>query len=95
MGFNPLEIINAWITAANPTEMEAKLAKERLSICLKCDFRKEVIHNKQWSAVCGKCGCPIQKKIFTNQYGSCPMNKWEEVEKKYIKNLVVKDKSII
>lgn len=95
MKFNPIEIINAWFTSINPNETESNLAKERVNICLKCDFRKEVIRNKKWSAVCGKCGCPIQKKIFTNQYGSCPLNKWDEVEKKYIKNLLVKGKSII
>lgn len=95
MKFNFIEIVNAWITAANPNEMEAELAKERLNICMSCNFRKEVIHKKKWSAVCGKCGCPIQKKIFTNEYGSCPLNKWEEIEKKYIKNLAIKEKSII
>jgi hypothetical protein len=95
MKFNPLEIINAWITAANPTEIQAEIAKERLNVCLGCEFRKEIIHNKEWSAVCGGCGCPIQKKIFTNEYGTCPTNKWEEVEKRYMKNLIVKEKSII
>jgi hypothetical protein len=95
MKFNLIEIINAWFTAANPTELEAKLAKERLNICLRCDARKEVIHKKQWSSVCGKCGCPIQKKIFTNEYGSCPKNKWDEIEKAYVEHLNVKKKTII
>lgn len=95
MKFNPIEIVNAWITAANPNEMESKLAKERLDICMKCEFRKEIIHNKEWSALCGKCGCPLNKKIFTNQYGSCPLNKWNDIEKKYINQLIVKEKSLI
>ena len=95
MKINPIEIINAWIRAANPTETEKELAKARMDICLKCDFRKEIIHNKEWSAICGGCGCPLRAKIFTNQYGSCPQNKWEIIEKKYIKTLMVKEKSII
>ena len=95
MKFNFIDIINSWITSLNPTEMEAELAKERLSICLRCGFRKEIIKNKQWSAVCGGCGCPLEKKIFTNQYGSCPLHKWEEVEDKYMEHLIVKNKSII
>lgn len=95
MKFNPLEIINAWITAANPNEIETQLAKERLDICMGCKFKKEVIHNKEWSALCGACGCPIKKKIFTDQYGSCPEKKWNLIESKYIKHLKRKEKTII
>jgi len=83
MKFNPIEIINAWITAANPNEVETKLAKERLDICMGCDIRKEIIKRKEWSAICGGCGCPIQKKIFTDEYGSCPEKKWNELEDMY------------
>ena len=95
MKFNFIEIVNAWITAANPTELEAELAKERLDICMGCDFRKEIIHNKQWSAICGGCGCPIQKKIFTDQFDSCPEKKWNILEEKYKSMLKEKRKSII
>jgi hypothetical protein len=95
MNFNPLEIINAWITAANPNETQTQLAKERLDVCMGCEFRKEVIHNKEWSALCGACGCPIQKKIFTDQYGSCPKNKWDELENNYKSILKEKRKSLI
>jgi len=95
MKFNPLEIINAWITAANPNEIQTELAKERLDVCMECDFRKEVIHNKEWSAICGSCGCPIQKKIFTDQFGSCPEKKWNTLEEKYKSILKEKRKSLI
>ena len=95
MKFNFIEIVNAWITAANPNEIEAELAKERLDICMGCNFRKEVINNKQWSAICGGCGCPIQKKIFTDQFGSCPEKKWNVIEEKYKSILREKRKSII
>jgi hypothetical protein len=95
MTFNISEILKAWVTAANPNDVQRELAEERLDICMKCEFRKEVIHNKEWSALCGKCGCPISKKIFTDQYGSCPLNKWDIIEGKYIIHLKKKNKSII
>jgi hypothetical protein len=95
MKFNPIEIINAWFTSINPNETESILAKERLDICMKCDFRKEVIHNKEWSALCGKCGCPIRSKIFTNQFGSCPEKKWNILEENYKSILKEKGKTLI
>ena len=95
MTFNISEIVKAWVTAANPNDVQWELAEERLDICMKCEFRKEVIHNKEWSALCGKCGCPISKKIFTDQYGSCPLNKWNLIEDKYKLHLKKKNKSII
>ena len=95
MTFNISEIVKAWVTAANPNDVQRELAEERLDICMKCEFRKEVIHNKEWSALCGKCGCPISKKIFTDQYGSCPLNKWNLIEDKYKLHLKKKNKSII
>lgn len=95
MKFDPVEIINAWFTSINPNETESTLAKERLDICMKCDFRKEVIHNKDWSALCGKCGCPIRSKIFTNQFGSCPEKKWNPLEENYKSILKEKGKTLI
>jgi len=92
MGFNPLEILKAWITAENPNKIQKELAELRLNICMGCDMRKEVVNNKKWSALCGKCGCPLSKKIFTDQYGSCPLGKWDEVETPYIKSLILKSK---
>ena len=35
------------------------------------------------ATVCGECGCPIAKKIFTNDYNPCPLKKWEEVDAEY------------
>lgn len=95
MKFNIGEIVKAWITAANPNELEKQLAEARLNECMKCEFRKEVIHNKEWSALCGKCGCPISTKIFTDQYGSCPLNKWDVVEDNFKLHLKKKPKTII
>jgi hypothetical protein len=93
--FNPIEIINSWITSFNPNDVELNLAKKRIDICSNCEFRKEVIHNKEWSHYCGPCGCPINKKIFTDQYGTCPLGKWNFIEQDYMKHLKIKKKSII
>jgi hypothetical protein len=30
--------------------------------------------------VCGECGCPLGKKIFTPVMGSCDLKKWNKVE---------------
>lgn len=95
MKFNPIEIFKAWVIAANPSKEQKELAEARMNICLKCDFRKEIIHNKKWSTICGRCGCPLQKKVFTDEYGTCPLQKWNSIEEEYIKNLKVKSKTII
>lgn len=95
MGLDFLEILNAWMTSANPNDLQKELAEKRLAFCSTCDFKKEVLRKKQWSAICGGCGCPISKKIFTDQYGSCPLHKWESVEDDYKDKLKVKKRSII
>jgi hypothetical protein len=95
MKFDPIEIINLGIITFNPDETGLKLAKERLDFCLKCEFRKEGIHNKEWLHYCGPCGCPINEKIFTNEYGSCPLGKWKNIEDSYVNHLKIKKKTII
>jgi hypothetical protein len=95
MRFDLIEIIDAWFTAMNPDETQSNLAKERLDVCMKCDLRKEVIHNKEWSAFCGGCGCPIRSKIFTDQFGSCPEKKWDSLEENYRSMLKQKSRTII
>ena len=62
---------------------------------MKCDFRKEFIHKKEWSTICGSCGCPIKKKIFTDEMGSCPEKKWVSLEEKYKSILKENKKSLI
>ena len=95
MEIDVFEIIRSWIKSFNPTEKELKLAKERFSICLECEFKKELIKNKKWALYCGPCGCPIGKNIFTSQYGSCPTGKWNSTEDNYKDQLEVRKKSII
>jgi hypothetical protein len=71
------EIAVSWWRAENPTKEQSDLAQERLTICMGCDSRKESI---VFNYVCGECGCPIGKKIFTPMNGSCPLKKWNNIE---------------
>lgn len=93
--FNYKEVFTAWVKSFKPTLEEAKLAKERFNVCLSCDIRKEVIKGNDWSAFCGKCGCPLNKKVFSNIFNSCPMEKWKEVDSKYLPILEVKNNKTI
>ena len=80
MSFDLREIAKSWFTSLNPNEKEKKLAELRYEICLKCEFKKEIFEKKEWSSLCGKCGCPLNKKIYSDKYNACPAGKWLEVE---------------
>jgi hypothetical protein len=73
-------IIQAWITAANHTPEEKKLADSRMAVCNTCEFRVKYFINA--FSVCGKCGCPLSKKVFTDPRlpaeDKCPEQKWEK-----------------
>ncbi len=79
MGINFKKIAKAWITAANPTSKQSELAEARWNICQSCDKKKLLAT----IPICGSCGCPLSKKIFTMENDSCPLSKWSEVEKDY------------
>lgn len=81
MDLDVKKIVNAWITSFNPNEDEKKLAEDRLSICSKCEFRGKTILSVE---VCKKCGCPLSKKVFTAVgQDTCPLNKWDSVDKEF------------
>lgn len=77
------EIFSAWVTLANPTKQEEELANDRFSICQKCIYKKEIFKGKEWSLKCGKCGCPIKAKVFSDAINPCPMGYWKEIDKKF------------
>ena len=77
------KIFNAWITAYNPTEKELELAEKRNLICNDCPSKKVVTEKLKIGTICGECGCPISKKIFSDQFNDCPLKKWEEVDSQY------------
>jgi hypothetical protein len=73
-----LEIAQAWIEAADPSEEAKVIAESRVSTCNTCDQNKiSEILNYHY---CNKCGCPIKKKIFSPLPGkeACPLGKWEK-----------------
>ncbi len=78
------EIFEAWKTSYKPTEKQEELAKERLDVCLGCDYRREVLKGVKWSAYCNDCGCPINKKVFSKTFNACTQKKWEDVDSKYM-----------
>lgn len=80
---NYKEIFKAWKISFKPTVLQAELAEKRLDICKTCEFKKEIVYNKQWSAVCDKCKCPLVKKVFSPNLKSCPANKWDEIDNEY------------
>lgn len=94
------EIANAWYNTIKHTPEQKELADKRLEICLACPSKKEILEGKQWSFVCGECGCPLKAKIYTKSTylikdGSCPLEKWKEIEIEYLKNNRKINKTII
>ena len=67
------DIALSWWRAANPTEKQTELAQERLEICNGCEKKQESI---VFGYVCGQCGCPLGKKIFSEVEQPCPLSKW-------------------
>ena len=73
-----VEIAKAWIAAANPTPEQKEIANHRISICDSCPNK---LYQKHIDAhVCGLCGCPLSKKIFSPIPGEevCPDKRWKK-----------------
>jgi hypothetical protein len=69
------EIAIAWYRAANPTPEQKELADYRLEVCGSCAFAKE----SAGFHYCSKCGCPLEKKIFSPRGPeACPEKKWSK-----------------
>jgi len=86
------EIFTAWIRAIRPSDKHTKLAKDRYVICESCPSRTEIIKNQSWSLVCGECGCPLSKKVYSPVPNACPKKLWANVDKKHGLNLEEKKK---
>ena len=71
------EIAKSWWTSMNPTEKQSILAKKRLAICEECP---SMIESVVFTYKCKECGCPIDKKIFTNVVGACPLQKLNKID---------------
>ena len=88
MSLNFKEIFEAWILSANPNENQKKLSTLRFEVCQNCPFMNDILGVQ----ICGKCGCPISKKIFTNKYDACPAHKWIEIEKQFFGHIELEEK---
>jgi hypothetical protein len=86
------EIIGSWIVAFDPTEEQKELAEKRYEICISCEHygeKRPVIGDE----FCKKCLCPIQKKVYTQKKNdTCPLRKWDIVEKQHRENKLKNDK---
>lgn len=65
------EIFNAWKASVNPTESQQEIAEHRMEVCMQCEFKKE-----EPFLLCGACGCPLKKKVYSQIQRSCPKGKW-------------------
>jgi ribosomal protein L37E len=76
--FKLVEIAKAWIAAANPTPEQKQIANYRISVCEKCPHRAYI--KVADAHICGLCGCPLSKKIFSPSPGeeACPDKRWEK-----------------
>jgi len=91
MAFNIREIVKAWITAANPSPEQVTLAEKRYEICSKCELFG--IRDITKDEYCKSCGCPLNKKIFSDKFDACPANKWLDIEKEHQSILSTSKKS--
>jgi len=73
-----VEVAKAWIAAANPTPEQKEVANHRASVCEGCPHKKFIDMLNTY--VCGLCGCPLSKKIFSPLPGqqACPDKRWEK-----------------
>lgn len=95
MSFSIRKIVEAWSISLNPSEKQIELANKRWNICETCPNKVETFKDKEWSYICGACGCPLKKKIFTNEDDGCPKGFWVDVEKDYFENNKKTKKTLI
>lgn len=92
---NLFTIVEAWRIAKNPSQKQSKLAIERAKICNECPAKTTVTKFLgEIGIVCGECGCPIAKKVFTNTENPCPLKKWAEIDNVYFSD-IKKNNSLI
>lgn len=92
---NIKDILDSWITSFNPTDGEISRANDRYDVCSNCPSRQELIRNKKWTLICGECGCPLSKKIYSSVTNPCPLKKWEDVDKKHNLNTSIKNSNTL
>lgn len=63
-----VEIYEGWKNYIFPTPSIEKIAKDRIEICVQCDF-----FNKR--KICKKCGCYMPAKV-RNPKSKCKLRSW-------------------
>jgi hypothetical protein len=74
------KISKAWFDSYFGTKDQKELAQQRSSICEVCPSRKVITEKLSLATICGECGCPIKKKVFSTTYNDCPLKKWKEID---------------
>lgn len=88
------EIFKAWKMALTLDKSDPmyELASKRIQICDDCEFKSTLtVANVGLVTRCSVCGCALKGKMFTpktykDEGGSCPKEKWTEVEKEWLEN---------
>jgi len=83
------EIFKSFRISFNPNDAQADLAAKRIQICDTCEFKSITeIGPVLVIARCSVCGCVLKGKIFTpltyKTGGSCPKQKWIEIEDEWL-----------
>lgn len=91
------EITSAWWDSYFASDNQKELAKERLSICEGCPSLEQKFKQirKVTFSVCGECGCPVSKKIFSNKFNPCPLGKWKEVDESHLDLFKIKKNKML
>lgn len=76
------EIFKTWGIEYNPNNPKNELASKRIEVCNTCPNKKEVDGVRN---ICTLCGCMLKTKVFTEEMGQCPDNRWNEVETQFVK----------
>jgi len=77
------EIATSWINSFTADESIKEIAQLRLKICDICPSKKEILKKQKWTHICGECGCPLSKKIFSLKFNACPLSKWADVDNNF------------
>ena len=73
---NLFTIIEAWKISYKPTPKQAELAQLRANICDTCPHKKMITNKTTLGVICSLCNCPLEKKVYTNKFNPCPLQKW-------------------
>jgi hypothetical protein len=76
------ELFKAWGIEYDPNNTKNELASKRIEVCNTCPNKKEMDGVRN---ICSLCGCMLKSKVFTEEMGQCPDNRWNEVENELVK----------